>query len=187
MANKAKKDNKKTIIGGVCAAVVVVVVIIVAVVLANSGSRINDDYFVSDGTKYVLTLDSTEYEYDEEDAAYVPVKTHLVYTYSGDEITGLKTYAEYADEAAAKAAYQAMKDGGEDLTGVEIVGKYLVQTATEDQYEGMTASDVKQQIEFMESLKNMTFDEDETETEVLDDGDEVDDEEVIETEDYEEE
>ena len=177
MAKKAKKDNKNLIIGGVCAAVVVVVVIIVAAVLAMGGNKINDDYFVSDGSKYVLTVDSSEYDYDEEDAAYVPIKTHLVYNYSGDEITGLKTYAEYADEAAAKTAYQAMKDAGEDLTGVEINGKYLVQTATPDQYEGVTASDVKQQIELMESLQNMTFD----------DEDEVDDEEIIETEDYEEE
>lgn len=184
-ASKAKKDNKNLIIGGICAAVVAVVIIIVAVVLATNGNKINDDYFVSDGTKYVLTLDSSEYDADEEEAVYMPIKTHLVYTYSGDEITGLKTYAEYADEAAAKAAYQAMKDAGEDMTGVEIVGKYLVQTAAEEEYEGMTASEVKDYIEFMQNLDNMTFDEDEAE--VLDDGTEVDEEEVIETENYEEE
>ena len=177
MANKAKKDNKNMIIGGVCAAVVVVVVIIVAAVLAMGGNKINDDYFKSDGSKYVLTIDSSEYLYDEDEADYIPLKTHLVYTYSDDEITGLKTYAEYADEAAAKAAYQAMNEAGEDLTGVEIVGKYLVQTATPDQYEGVTASQVKQEIELMDSMKNMDYG----------DEDEVDDEEIIEIEDYEEE
>ena len=186
MANKAKrtkKDNKNMVIVGACAAVVVVVIITVAIVLAISGNKINDDYFVSDGSKYVLTLDSDDYEFDEDESEYVPLRTHMVYTYSGDEITGLKTYAEYADEAAAKTAFQAMKDADEDLTNVEIVGKYLVQTATEDQYEGMTASDVKKEIELMESLKNMTFDD---ETEAIDEEDVIDDEEVIETEEGEE-
>ena len=168
MAKKAKKDNKNAIIGGICAAVLVVVIIIVAVVLATGGgNKLNDDYFVSDDTKYVLTIESDDIDYEDSEAAYIPLKTHLVYTYSGDEITGLKTYAEYADAAAAKAAFEAMKEAGEDVTGVTIDGKYLIMTATEDQYEGMTASDVKQQIEFMEMMKGLDTGDTEEETEVV--------------------
>ena len=157
MADKVRKNNKNMIIGGVCAAVVVVVIIIVAVVLATRGSGINDGYFVSDGSKYVLTIESDTT--DESEGTYNPVKTHIVYTYSGDQITGMKTYGEFANADKAKQAFEAIKDAGEDMTNYVVEGKYIIVTATEDQYKDLTAKDVKAQIEFMESLKNMNSDE----------------------------
>ncbi len=185
MANKAKakakEENKKKIIGGICAAAVVIVVIVVAVVLATRGNALNDSYFVSDGSKYVLTVDMSDMELSEEEAAYTPLKTHVVYTYSGEEITGMKTYAEYADAAAAKSAYDAMKDAGEDMSNIAIDGKYLIVTATPDQYEGMKASDVKEQIEFVETMKNMNSTGDGESVETVDDGEVVDDGANVET------
>ena len=173
MANKATKDNKNMMIG-ICAVVLVAIVaVVIAVVLANS-NKLNDSYFVSDGSKYVLTVES-EMTGDEEQDAYTPVKTHIVYTYSGDEITGMKTYGEFADADAAKKAFDAIKESGEDMTNYAIDGKYIIVTGTAESYEGMTASDVKAQIEFYESLKNMNLDE-------LDSGEEVEAVEVEETE-----
>lgn len=157
MANK-KKDNKNMVIGGVCVAVVVVIVIVVAVVLAIRGNGLNDGYFVSDGTKYVLTIDNESSSSDDNDS-YTPVKTHVVYTYSGDQITGMKTYGVFVDNAAAQKAYDAIKEAGEDMTNYAIDGKYIIVTANEDQYKDMKTSDVKAQIEFMESLKNMNTSE----------------------------
>ena len=155
MANK--KSNNKGLIIGICSAVVVVVIIIVAVLVATNANKLNDSYFVSDGSKYVLTLESDEALIAEDDSQ--PVKTHIVYTYSGDEITGAKTYEEYKDAASAQKAYDAYKEAGEDMSNVAVDGKYLIITATPDQYEGVTATDVKQQIEFIESLKNLNLDE----------------------------
>lgn len=160
MANKKakgkSKGNNKNLIIGICCAVVVVVVIVVAIVLAvTSGNRLGDAYFVSDDTKYVLTVESDDMVIDEEEEAYAPVKTHLVYTYSGDEITGLKAYYEYADNASAKAAYDYILSSGEETGEVAIDGKYVIITAAPEEYEGLTASDVKQQVEFMEMMKNM--------------------------------
>lgn len=152
MAKRAKKDNKNMIIGCICAAVVVIVVIVVAVTLATR-SGLNDDYFKSDGTKYVLTIESDEMGGSEDN--YNPVRTHIVYTYSGDEITGMKTYGEFANADKAKEAYNAIKDAGEDMANYALDGKYIIVTGTEDQYKDMKASDVKAQIEFMESLKNI--------------------------------
>ena len=164
MANEAKKNNKGIIIG-ICCAVVVVVAIVIAAVLANQ-NQLGDSYFKSDDTKYVLTIESDELA--SEDGEYTPVKTHMVYTYKDDTITSLKTYAEYADAATAKKAFDAMKESGADMANYELNGKYIIETAPADQYEGVTASDVKSQIEFYESLKNMTLDEstsdEETET-----------------------
>lgn len=182
MANKkAKKDNKGAIIG-ICSAIVVLVVVIVAVVLATGGVNggLNDSYFVSDDTKYVLTAEADEMYGDETNDEHIPIRTHVVYTYSGDDITGMTTYAEYADNAAAKAALDAMAEAGEDVTGIEVNGKYLVMVMDESAYEGVTAGDVKQVIELREALKNMDFND-------TDDVEDVDDVEVIEaTEDEEE-
>ena len=156
MATKAKKNNNKNIIIGVCVAAVVVVAIVLVIVFAvrGVGGGLNDSYFVSDDTKYVLTVESDDIS-EENSEEYIPVKTHMVYTYSGDEITGLKIYQEYADAETAKAAFDEMKNAGEGTGDAELNGKYVVMTASSEDYEGMTASDVKNQIEFMEMLKNM--------------------------------
>ncbi len=172
MANKAKKNNKNLIIG-ICVAAIVVIAIVVAVVLITRGAagpnQLGDSYFVSDGSKYVLTLET------EEDEEYAPIKSHMIYFYSGDEITGMKIYYEYADESAAKAALDYYKDNfsESDYKDISVEGKYLVFTSNESDYEGLTASDVKQQIEFMEMLKNMNFDEETVIEEPTADADEV--------------
>ncbi|MDO4399139.1 MAG: hypothetical protein Q4C24_02500 [Candidatus Saccharibacteria bacterium] len=158
MAEKAKKNNKNLIIG-ICATVLVIGVVAVAIFFATRGgsTTLNDAYFVSDDTKYVLTVDSDQT--DSEDETLTPIKTHIVYNYSGDSITGMTTYMEFADAATAKSALEIYKNA-EDQTGVKNIsvnGKYVVVEMTEDQYAEMTASDVKQQIEFMEMLKNMNL------------------------------
>lgn len=171
-SNKKTKDNKNLIIG-ICAAVVLVVVIIVTIVLVVNNNSLNDSYFVSDDTKYVLTIENDESSEGDE---ATPVKSHIVYTYEGDKITSMKSYSEFADEATAKKAFDAMIEaGGEEAKGIELKGKYIIATAEEDVYKDLTANDVKQQIEFMESLKNMNLD-DNSDTE-------EESEEVIENED----
>lgn len=176
MANKAKKDNKNLILG-ICAALVVVVVIVVAVILANRGPKLDDSYFVSDDTKYVLTVDSD----DSEDNLSL-VKTHLVYKYSGDTITELKSYYEFANAEDAKAAFDSYKEAySGSFKAAELNGKYIIFTANEEDYSDLTASDVKQQIEFMEMLEGMDLTDDEEEEEVDVETD-VEDEETVEEE-----
>lgn len=157
MAEKAKKNNKNLIIG-ICVGVLLIAIVAVAIFFATKGgtgigtANLSDAYFVSDDTKYVLTMDGDSSEEEEPS----PVKTHLVYTYSGDTITGMTTYMEFTDAATAKSALEVYKSM-EDQTGVKnlsVNGKYVVVEMTEDQYNNMTASDVKEQIDFMEMLKN---------------------------------
>ena len=167
-AKKSKKDNKNLIIG-CCSAIVLVIAIIITVVLVTNNNSLNDNYFVSDGTKYVLTVEADET--DEEDE-YAPLKTHLVYTYEGDAITGMKTYYVYADNASAQKAYDALKEAvGEEANTMELNGKYIIIAADEESYKDLKASDVKQQIEFMESLKNMNLEEGEDDTEEVEETD----------------
>ena len=159
-ASKSKKDNKNLIIGCL-AAVAVVVAIIITVVVINNNS-LNDNYFVSDGTKYVLTIEA---DASDESDQYAPLKTHLVYTYDGDKVTGMKTYYVYGDNDSAKKAFDALKDAinnEEEAKSMELNGKYIIITASEESYKDLTASDVKQQIEFMEKLQNMNTSSDST-------------------------
>ncbi len=159
MANNAKKPNNKNLAIGICA-IIAIIIIIITVVLTTRNNTLNDSYFVSDDTKYVLTLDSSDVSM--EDPTYDPIKTHLVYTYSGDEITGLKAYYEYADNATAKVAAEYLKQNYDSDTQNKVTtdGKYVIFVASEEEYEDLTASDVKQQIEFMEVIKNMDAEDD---------------------------
>ena len=170
MAKKAKNNNNnKNLIIGICTAVLVIVIIVVAVVFAIKGnSQINDAYFVSDGSKYVLTLGEDMMNF--EDTEYTPIKTHIVYKYSGDQITDMTTYLEFANEATAKAAlpiyeeiYGAPDYGNHGIKSISATGKYLAITSTEDQYSGITTSDVEQQIELIEKMKNGNLNTGETE------------------------
>lgn len=169
---KAKKDNTPMIIG-ICVGVVAVIAIIVGIVFAVRGgsNALGDNYFVSDGSKYVLTIESDQDALDSDDGEPAPVKTHMVYTYSGDEVTGLKMYYEYADSATASKAYGSMEDTEEDgIESIAIDGKYIIITGDKSSYEGLTASDVKEQIEFMETLKNYTPEDSDDAEDVIESG-----------------
>lgn len=177
MANTT--NNNKGLIIGICAAVVAVIAIVVGIVLANNHPALNDDYFVSDDTKYVISMDGDEITADDE---YSPVKTHMVYFYSGDEITGLKMYYEFADEATAKAAYETYRaELPDEYTDIAVDGKYLILTADASQYEGTSADDIKQTVEFLNTLNGMDLDDtSEDEEEII--VDEEAEEEVLEDE-----
>lgn len=164
MATKSK--NNKSIIIGVCIAVVIVVLIILGIVFATRNGGVvglNDAFFTSDNTKYVLNLDADDMTFEDE--MYTPAKTHLVYFYDGDKITGLKAYYEYADENGAKSAYDYLTSEQQDsYKSITRDGKYVILEANEEEYEGVTTDDVKQQIEFMETLKNINVEDTSGET-----------------------
>ena len=163
MAKRAARKDNKSIITGVCVALVAIIVVVAIVIIARNGANtLNDDYFKSDGTKYVLTYETDSIDIDsEEGEEYIPTKTHIVYTYSGDEITGMKSYAEFADAATAEKAYQQLKDSDEEeAKNAELKGKYIIFTNDKSEYEELTASQIKERIELMETLKNMDTDSD---------------------------
>ena len=159
MAKKSSKSNKdknrNKIIGAIVCVVALIVVAVVVVLLATRNKGIDDSFFVSDNTKYVATLggDMLGVSDDEGDA---PLKAHVVYFYSGDNVTDMKSYYEFADEDTARKFYEIVKsEDGESADSYELNGKYVILTADASAYEGMTAADAKEQIEFMELLKNM--------------------------------
>ncbi|MBR3180225.1 hypothetical protein IKF57_01700 [Candidatus Saccharibacteria bacterium] len=142
-------------------AAVAILVIIVAVMVPNLSS-INGNYFVSDGTKYVLNIEADE---PDEDGM---VASHSVYYYKDDAITGVEVYYEFKDEATAKTFYDALMETlaedeeADDEATYKLKGKYLIAVANEDSYKDLTASDVKSYIELYENINN-SDDTDETE------------------------
>lgn len=151
MAGKAKtkptNKNNKNLIIGICAAVVVVAVAAVAIFFATRSPKIDDSYFVSDGSKYVVAMDSEDFVTDE--VKNVPVKVYAVYTYSGDKITGAFTYAEFANESTAKAALEEYKNTDQDgVKSISTNGKYVVIEMDGSEYADMTASELKAYIDF---------------------------------------
>ncbi len=167
MAEKkqSKKKNTGAIIGGCIAAAVIIIVIIVVCVVMASKNNYNDAYFVSDGSKYVISYSEEDLELDDS-SEYKPVKAHLVYYYNGDTITDMKAFYEFSDIETAKAAYNLYKDAGNgNFKEISLSGKYVVITANESEYANYSASDLKSQTEFNEAVKDAEINESSEEAE----------------------
>lgn len=128
-----------------CATAVVILIITVL----TTHPTIQDDYFISDDTKTTISLTPSA----SESSTSSLVQTHFVYTYDGEDVSGLKTYFEYPDEESAKAAFESAKDQPE-FKGAIIEGKYIVVTADESQFKGLTASDIKQQADALQKFQD---------------------------------
>ena len=181
MATTAKANNKNLIIG-IGAIVTILIVLVIAIVLAARNSGISDSFFKSDNTKYVFTLEPEELSaIGEEDLT--PEKAHMVYFYEGEKITDLKSYYLFSDENEATKAYSYFQENGADgYKSIARDGKYVILTANPSEYENITTSNIKEQIEFFESLKDLdleAFEEEDDELiEVDDDESSEEDEEA---------
>ena len=158
-----KQNNNKNLILGVCAIIAIFVVVVTAILLSAKvitlNPTINDAYFISDDTKYVLNLSNSD-----SDTEYAPSKTHIVYLHSNDEITSMKAYYEYPNETTAKTAYETIKDSDEfKNTDLSIDGKYIIATYAKENYSGISFSEIRSQLEFMEITQNASSNNTDTE------------------------
>jgi hypothetical protein len=149
-----KKDacwDKPAIGKIVCLCVAIIAIIVVAAAIALRSQAITDDFFVSDGAKYVLNIPADE---NEQGA----VATHVVYYYKDNTVTGAEYYYEFKDKELAKSFYELMSElisADEDgISKYKLNGKYVIMVADEGEYADMSASDVKSYIEFYEQILN---------------------------------
>lgn len=190
VANNNKKDNKNNtgLIVGICcgavALIVAIILIVVFVVKPGGAGGLSDAYFVSDDNKLVMTLESDEASYDEDE--YAPAKSHMVYYKSDNKITGVSVFYEYKDEATAKLANDHISEESRaEAKEIKLRGKYIEIVMKDETYSDTTAEEIQQQIEFMEMLRDMDYD-DGSSDDVIDFEDEaIDDEEIIVVEDDE--
>lgn len=143
-----KRVSKKKNMIITLAVVVVTVVAIVIGVIVSQEPALDDDYFVSDETKLVMSLNRDVAAFEE--GTYEPEVTHLVYYYTGDEVTGMRIYFEYFTEAEAEVAFNniSMKDKN-FATTKRRNGRYVVFDAVRARYEGMTVEQVEKNISSM--------------------------------------
>jgi uncharacterized membrane protein YvbJ len=148
---KRSKFNKRTILYGACfvASVVFIGVIIWAFATFLNKPALDENFFVSNDNKSTISLTP---EQSDPNTNKSHVQTYIVYDFDGDNVSGLKTYFEYTDEEAAAIAFEENKDQPE-FKNSELDGKFIVVTAEEDQYKGLTASDVRQQEAALERLQ----------------------------------
>ena len=142
--------NKKSLIYLACAVISIISIVVIVIVIVSSLNKepISEEYFVSDNTKSVISLDSSTGGEGGSSS-----KTHIVYLHEGDEITGLKTYFEYATPEAAQAALESIKSNP-DFTNAEVVGRYIIVTSDASKFEGLTVSDVKQQAAAIKQMQD---------------------------------
>lgn len=131
-AKTEKKNNK--LIAGIIAAFVIIAGVIVAALLINRSKVIDDDFFKSDDTKYVLSQDF---------GLNGATKTHTVIYYDKDDnITKWENYLEYDDAEAAKSAFETVKNTKDEESGItfSINGRYVISEYPKETYENTSAS-----------------------------------------------
>ncbi len=135
------KKNYKIIL---VAVVALVVVIVLAISASNSFYEpIDDNYFVSDDSKLILTL--TKESASLETSEYEPDITHIVYYYSGDDIIDARVFYSYKSEEEAREADKNIKTDDKNwVTGRKLNGKYIIFNTNSDFRSGLTTSFVKQ-------------------------------------------
>lgn len=193
-----KDSNKKPIIIA-CSIIAAIIVVVIAAVLLLSNKGLNDNFFTSDGSKYVLSMDSDEVlglNIDDYDLK----KAHLIYFCSNEKVTDLKLYYVYEDEETANKAAEYIRgiDDSETIKDVAVDGRYVILTLGESLYTDMTAEDAKQQVEVMKAMfESPEWNEDEedsgeeeaegeveaeseTEGDIEEDGEDYSEEEIVE-------
>ena len=153
---REKKKLKKNLLVAVIGAVAAIVTVLV-LVFSHGGGELNENWFQSDNSKLVLTIESDPTMVAENEQT--PINSHLVYTYSDETVTSLKVYYQYENTVKAKTAYDTLHDSNNgQYKDVLLDGRYVVLVAVDSEYEHLKASDVKQQIDFMEMMKNTSSD-----------------------------
>lgn len=142
--SKAKQlINFKTIFGAV---IVVLLIVVVVVLVVMNKTTYNDDYFVSDDTKLVLSMDARISGFEESE--YMPPITRVVYYYSGDTISGVRVFYEYRNNEIAKKAYETIgKEDKEWAASKALNDKYIIFDMTKEQYEGLNTNQIRESIE----------------------------------------
>lgn len=165
---RARKDIKpKIILGAIILATIAMIVLLI--VLARQ-EHYDDDYFVSDDSKLVVAMDKSIAAF--EDSEYEPDITYILYYYSGDNITGMKVFYAYdSEDEAREADANVILKGKEWATSKNLSGKYLVFGVSDDQYEGLTITDIRKVISDMKSAGTMYEPDKDTQDEVIENDD----------------
>ena len=146
-----KQDGTRVVAIMIVALVFVVLLVSLIVGMgAMKNEQYSDDYFVSDGSKLVLSLDKATTSFIDEDSELDV--THIVYYYSGGNIREVKIFFAYNDGDEAKTADEKIdEDYKEWAVSKEVNGKYLIFEVDQETLEGVTTEEIRDNIENMKA------------------------------------
>ncbi|MBQ6375421.1 hypothetical protein IJJ37_00590 [Candidatus Saccharibacteria bacterium] len=151
VAKSVRVRERGKMLVGIATIVVMLIVVVVILAVVSRQEPISEGYFRSDDTKLVLSLtpEVSAFELNEE---YEPEVTRIVYFYDGNKVTGAKIYFEYADEEAARKAYDnTSMEGKTWATSRRLNGRYIVYSVKAEQYKDLTAEQVRENIAGMKA------------------------------------
>ena len=142
-STKAKPKFNKNLVYAACGIIAILsVALITWSIIKAFNKNINEDTtFATNDNQATITVEPT----DDNSGSGIS-HTRTVYEFDGDNVVGMKTYFEYSDNDAAKAAYEVIKDQPE-FKGAEVIDKYIVVTADPSRFKGLTVDDIRQQSE----------------------------------------
>lgn len=147
-AKNKKRWNKERLLQGLAfVGSVVLVAVITVVILVLTRPKLDDEFFVSDDTKSTVTLAPDKDETNGTGPRLI--QTRVMYLYNGDDVSGMKTYFEYSDEDTARRNLEMIQSLPQYESAV-VEGNFIIATSKEEQYKGLTKSDIQQQQEAIE-------------------------------------
>lgn len=79
----------------------------------------------------------------------------MVFTYSGNKITGYSLYMEYENATLANVAANVLKANNDsEIKNISTQGKYVVIEYNESEYEDLTVEDVKTAYSYLKEVKD---------------------------------
>ena len=84
---------------------------------------------------------------DDSKLVFQQGNTKYVFYYSGESITGYKTYTEYEDPDTAQGAYEFLKSQGNN--NISVSNNYLVMEFGPEEYANLTTNDIKSAYSYM--------------------------------------
>lgn len=143
--NKKKWKNKKLLQGLAFVGSVVLVAVVTVVVLKLTRPVLDENFFVSDDTKSTITIEPDT----DGDSTSAVIRTRVVYDYDGENVVGMKTYFEFADNETARRNEVAIREQPQfERTMVD--GNFVIAISKEEQYKGLTKTDIEQQLQAIE-------------------------------------
>ena len=140
MKKRVRLINGKTIFS----MIIVVLLVVVTVVLIKMNGKVSytDDYFKTDDSKIVSTFVSDAEVFGESQIE--PVKTYMVYYYSGNKITNVKVFYKFENFEQTEEANKHLDVGSlEWADAKEVNGEYLIVQMNKSEYNELTTEIVR--------------------------------------------
>ena len=114
----------------------------------NNNTTTQDKTSVDDVDIVELYSDDSKLVFKSADTVY------MVFTYSGDKITGYSTYADCGSVSGANAALiEYNKNPDEEVKRVYTKGQYFVAEFKESEYVGLSVSEIRQAMSYLQEIK----------------------------------